>query len=453
MSPDLAAPAARRRVEAARTALCVVVLATGAYATIDKGAFFVPASSVVFVTALAALAIGYLLDGTASRPTLDEVALVALAAWWWVTALVHHDAAMFLPLGASMTAFLAAAVTIRRANPTVRTLAARAVPLLVGVLAVIGLAACDLRWYPMASRAQDLWRLSSTLTYSNAAGLLFAMSLVLAVGCCDARSDGAVWSACLSAGLVATQSRGAVVALLVAALFVPWRRITSLAVSLLGGACAGLLTVTASSGDARRPWALAGTAVLLLAAVLCQLAVAGRAGASAPSPRAARARRWAPLVLGAVALGALLALSAHEVATRVDVGSDLGRIREARLALDQFTSSPLIGVGPDQPLTRNGYSTYFAHDEYLQVLAGGGLVGLGLLAGSIVLCARRLVRRSGALPLRSARAAVVAFAVGGLVDYSWHLPAVAVVAGVAMGLATPDAAGPPPPVAQLAPPR
>jgi beta-xylosidase len=75
-------------------------------------------------------------------------------------------------------------------------------------------------------------------------------------------------------------------------------------------------------------------------------------------------------------------------------------------------------------------------DEYLQVGVDGGLIGLlllGALGASVILAVRG---RTAADPARAAgRGALVAFAVGGLVDFSWHLPAIALAGGVVAGLA------------------
>ena len=69
----------------------------------------------------------------------------------------------------------------------------------------------------------------------------------------------------------------------------------------------------------------------------------------------------------------------------------------------------------------------FAHDEPLQVAAGGGLVALALLAGAGRAIASR-ARRADPLQ-RAAMGALAAFAVGGLFDFAWHLPGIAMTAG------------------------
>ena len=99
---------------------------------------------------------------------------------------------------------------------------------------------------------------------------------------------------------------------------------------------------------------------------------------------------------------------------------------------------PFVGVGPDRLLelhAADGSSAHFVHNEYLQVAADAGLVGVGLL-GLVALSLARALRRTG--PLSScAVAAVVCWAVGGLFDFSWHLPVVGLVGGWCAGLAVP----------------
>ena len=105
--------------------------------------------------------------------------------------------------------------------------------------------------------------------------------------------------------------------------------------------------------------------------------------------------------------------------------------------MHQWLSAPLVGVGSDRPLALHavdGSSAHFAHDEYLQIAADTGLVGVGLL-GLVAFSLAQALRRID--PLSScAVAAVVCWAVGGLVDFSWHLPVVGLVGGWCAGLGT-----------------
>jgi hypothetical protein len=98
---------------------------------------------------------------------------------------------------------------------------------------------------------------------------------------------------------------------------------------------------------------------------------------------------------------------------------------------------PARWVGPDRLLelhASDGSSAHFVHDEYLQVAADAGLVGLGLL-GLVALSLARALRRIDPL-LSCAVAALVCWAVGGLFDFSCHLRVVGLVGGWCAGLAT-----------------
>lgn len=95
-------------------------------------------------------------------------------------------------------------------------------------------------------------------------------------------------------------------------------------------------------------------------------------------------------------------------------------------------------MGPDRTLSASDthFSTYFAHNEYLQLLAGGGLISATLLLLWLVLLARRLTRAS--VVNRYAEGALLAAGVGGLFDYTWHLPAIGLCAGLVFALCAPD---------------
>jgi O-antigen ligase len=234
---------------------------------------------------------------------------------------------------------------------------------------------------------------------------------------------------CLNvAGLLATQSRGAVLAVACGCLLVPARRFRELAVPLLAGLALGVAAIASSPGNDAVPW---------LAAVL----VLGVAVAAASRPR--NLPRWVTThirtfvcVAGVVAAIGATFLVHHEIGLRVFAPSDQDRAAEWSSGLHQWFAAPLVGVGSDRLLevhASDGSSAHFVHNEYLQVAADAGLVGLGLLGMVAVSLARALGRRG---PLSScAVAAVVCWAVGGAFDFSWHLPVVGLVGGWCAGLA------------------
>ena len=120
--------------------------------------------------------------------------------------------------------------------------------------ALVGFAGLAWRWYPMAMPAQGLWRLSSTLTYSDAAGLVLGLCLLVALGC-DRFPLLVRIVVCLTAGgLLATQSRGAYLAFACACLLVPARRYGEQLIPLVAGAVLGVAAVASSPGNRPVPW-------------------------------------------------------------------------------------------------------------------------------------------------------------------------------------------------------
>jgi len=430
--------AARPRVatSAKRAVILLVLCVEVAFALLVKGAFFYPFSVIVFVWSLWLLAATFYIMDDLRSMRAEDLVLLLLTLWWLITAWLHSDVSRFDPIGASIVCFVAAAVVVQESPWWGRRTAGLVVIALSSISAVIGIFACDLRWYPIAIRGQDLWRLASTLTYSNAAGLLLAMALLIATD----RELRVRWSplaiAACTAGLVASQSRSAVLATAMGFLLCARSEFVDALVPIGIGAFAGLVTVAGSLG--RRPDAVSlCVAMLALALVPWMAAVVprlfDRIGLSTR-----RARAWAVAAAGLV-LCMIAVLVAHdEVLRRIDVGSDLARVREWRAAAEQWRQSIWTGVGPDRLLTiskSKGFVTYFAQNEYLQVLAGGGLVALGMLVAAMALVVRRGWRVPGGL--RGARGALLGFAIAGFFDYTWHLPAIGLVAGVALGLAQP----------------
>jgi len=122
---------------------------------------------------------------------------------------------------------------------------------------------------------------------------------------------------------------------------------------------------------------------------------------------------------------------------RVELGSTSERLIEWRAALNQWGTSPVIGVGPDVPLrfhSVDGTFAYFAHNEYLQIAADSGAVGLllVLLTCGVVIV---VVRREDVVS-SCACAALVAFAVAGALDFDWHLSVIGLAGGWVAGLAS-----------------
>jgi O-antigen ligase len=104
---------------------------------------------------------------------------------------------------------------------------------------------------------------------------------------------------------------------------------------------------------------------------------------------------------------------------------------------------PLAGVGPRQATLAwagpNGQTLVarYAHDEYLQILAELGAIGLALLVGVIAALGLHLWRARRWVASRGlwagAAAALVAAAVHGGFDFLWHVPAVVLACAALLG--------------------
>jgi len=127
----------------------------------------------------------------------------------------------------------------------------------------------------------------------------------------------------------------------------------------------------------------------------------------------------------------------HPALTSLDAADNGDRISIWASALDQWRSSPVVGVGADRILQvhyipADGTTAIFAHNEYLQILADGGVIGATLLIAAGASIARS-VRRTNLLA-SCATGALIVFVVAGVFDFGWHLPALGLVGGWAAGL-------------------
>jgi O-Antigen ligase len=315
---------------------------------------------------------------------------------------------------------------------------------LTGWLGVVGRAGS---W---AFQAQGLWRASSTLTYPNATAAVLASISLVVLGRLVA-TPGSVpltlAAAGLLAGLGATMSRAGVLAL-----------VAGLAV------LAGLRGLGATARAAVGPLAGALVAMLgLLPSMLAGsppqpvLALVGMAAGLALAAMVTRPRQWPALAL----LGALLVASvAGLLASGGGVAGAARTVTDARInlaspdrtaalhaALRLVAQQPLTGTGPGHANLRwkghdHGSQLYaYVHNEYVQVAAELGLVGLALLAVLLVAMARLLWRarptgHAGAT-WAGVVAAAAAFAVHSGFDFVWHLPAIVLTVTLLVGLVLP----------------
>lgn len=397
-------------------------------AGVREGGFW-PTDAFIAATGALVLLVAAAATNPFDRRALGVVVpLVALALWWGVRASTAESLSAVLPFGASCLACASGFAVVRALRGGTRQLAGLGIAALGAVGSLAGFAGLLWRWFPLAMPAQGLWRLSTTLTYSDAAGLALGMCLLVALGV--ERHPALVRLAvCLcGAGLLATQSRGAYLAFAGACTLVPARRFMEFLVPLLAGAVLGVVAIATSPDPGRVSW----LAVVLIAAIgIAAVPVSGMRAVL----RDRRARRLAAFLVVFGLLTSVLLLH-HEIGLRAFAPSDHDRLTEWSIAWRQWGSAPLVGVGPDHLLffhTVDGTYARFVHNEYLQVAADAGCVGLALLLAALVAIVRA-VRRFDTLSSCSC-AALLCCAIGGAVDFDWHLPFIGFLAGCCAGLA------------------
>jgi hypothetical protein len=395
--------------------------------------------------------------GLVGRPlTTDDLRLLpvvpalALASWAVLDgALVGVAGAGVGPalLLVGVVAVLLVCCRLRQEDREVLLAGVIGIGLLVALTGWLGVAGRADSW---AFQAQGLWRASSTLTYPNATAAVLAPISLLVLGRLVARPGSvplALAAAGLLAGLAATMSRAGVLALVVGLVVLAGLRglgaTARAAVGPLAGALVAMLCLLPSMPAAGPPRPA--------------LAVVGLGAGVALTAMVTRVRRWSALVLlggvlvagaaGLLASGGGVDGAAQTVAeARVNLVSP-DRTGALRAALRLVAQHPLTGTGPGQADLRwkghdHGTQLYaYVHNEYLQVTAELGLVGLALLAILLVAIARLLWRARPTGPAGAtwagAVAAAAAFALHSGFDFVWHLPAIVLTVALLVGLVLP----------------
>jgi hypothetical protein len=430
-------------------ALLLVVALVVAIAA--QGAYYGAGQQVVAIVLLLAL-----LVALRARPWSRDDALLApveagtaLAAWAAVSAAVAGDIAAALPVVALLAGVVGVLVVARRLTWGQRHTLATAV-VAIGVLAAAsGWVGIAWRITPWALQDQGLWRAASTLTYANAAAGLLVPLALLAVACLAARPGvPATVAACLLLiGTGATLSRGGALALAVGAamlatLLGPGRTLRAAGPPTLGAVVA--LVGLAPSMPASSPPRPALAIVAMVVGVTVAVGVSH-----------VRSRLLAlGLATAVVVAGAVLVVGGRMPDPAVSLsGSRLtlaspDRAAEARAALQVAAERPLTGTGPDRAVLawdqhNRRVTSRYAHNEYLQVLAELGFVGLALLLVLLASLAWTVWRGRPHAPSTAiwagAAAGLAALAVHSALDFLWHLPAIPLAGAVLAGLVLPTA--------------
>jgi O-Antigen ligase len=436
--------------------LLLVAVAVG---LLGQGAYYGPAQRLLGLLVAAATVLA-LVAWPLTRDDLRHLPVVpaaALAGWAVLDAvLLGQPVAGAAGLTLLLAGLVAVLVVCRRLGDEDRDVLLIGVTGTCLVVALTGWLGVALRVGYLAWEGDGIWRASATLTYPNAAAaVLVPVALVgLARLVREPRSLPMVLAVTgLLAGVAATMSRAGVIALVaglvvLAALEGPGRVLRVAAGPCAGAlvALAGLVPSMLADGQPRPLLAAAGLAAGLALAV----GVAAAGSGAGAKPRTG-ARRGVALVAGVVlllcALGAAATLGGGEAYRRVvDSRATLASPERAdalRAAAQVVADHPFGGAGPGHTQLRWGrpdggarYFTY-AHNEYVQVAADLGLVGLALLAALLVALARLLWRARAAGPWAGAVAAACAFAVHSGFDFVWHLPAVVFTVMLLAGVVPP----------------
>lgn len=365
--------------------------------------------------------------GWSSAASAWSVGMVAAFGAWNLAALADDEERDLLLIGVQLVALAVAATSIW------------------GVLA---------RRTPWARQIADVWRGESMLTYANATASLLVVVLFPTMALAVCRRSRFLAGVCvvLVVGIASTQNRSG------------W-------LLLAAGAVAQIVLSREARTAMLRAWVVIGVASVVPAGVL---AVQSGVGARIPVSLAvasiiagviAAAALWESgkefhlAIVSGVAALASLGLPrvrnglAPVVRNRLDPESLFTRFEEWGATMRVWGAHPWTGAGPGKAalsFDRDGqnFIALFAHNEFLQVGAEIGV--LGIIGLSVALVVGMRAMRRARVPDRTVRvensessalraAAVVAtgvFLAHSSLDFLWHLPLLVVVAGLVAGLAS-----------------
>lgn len=462
---------------------CAVALAWEEHGSIDPGSWL-PYSIVIALVLAIVLA-----AGAAARPgraaSLGIGGLVALGGWAALTLLWAPSPALARDEGL-LTATYALALAVAALTARHGARLAATVVVAAGSGGVAAAAAAVLVWGADPLGRYFGGRLAFPISYVNATGALLAVGVWPGVLLAARRSAPPVAraaalaaAAAALAGVATTQSKGAVLGLLVATAVVlslsPHRLRLLLPLALPVAAVAAAFGPLTEPFRSPTPEAVrtAGAAVLVVAAAAAAVGLVY----AALDPQIAiseRASRLAGRVLLAALVAALAAgvagfvvrvdhpgawfaakwraahhLSAHRRGSThlLQLGSN--RFDFWRVAWDEFERHPLLGdgargFGPAYLVHgRSAETPRRAHSLPLEVLSEQGVVGFALLAlglgAPLALVLRRL--RRGDPAAAAAAGGALAWLVQACVDWTWTIPAVTIPPLLLLGAAAARARG------------
>lgn len=381
-----------------------ILAAVCMYAVAAQGLF----STTQVVIGSIAVAVGGLVSRSLSLPGTLRVPFAGLAA-----ALAISAAANGFP-GASVKPALTLAFCVGLSMVALRALRDSGLAAVFDAIVVPAAVAAGLGIVGVAFHLERFafdaggWRLSSTLTYQNAAASLFAIATPIALS--RARDGSRLHlgaAVLLSAGVAATQSRAGVLGWAIAV--VVWLALVR-DMRVVFQCCAGAFGVWLALQM------LEHRAVGIVAA-LASVA----AGSWLATRRFERLSKAAPLALAAVAI-----VASAGVASRLD-DSGNERIQNWSDTVDQIVAHPVAGTGPGtfritRRTTEGSEVVYHAHNEYLQATAETGVIGAAAIVIAIVLPGTGLWRRRTTPSAIVAIASGSAFLVHSGFDFLWRVP-------------------------------
>jgi O-Antigen ligase len=412
--------AGRKRGDIDAVALAAPILTLLTVAIIRKGAFFRPDIVVSPVLTLA-LALSVPQVRYWARDHLAAVAAGVIATAWWIgdAELSHHSVDSWR-LPAAWLCLAAGYGCARGLSPAARRAALMGTAFIGDALAIAGLALVGVRSTLWTLQDQRSLRFAGSFTYPSAVGLFLVISLIAGTQIVTSNSRLQRIVNCLRAvtvlGIVATDSRGAVVGLGVALCFRCVRR--ELGTAVVAAVIGAPLLLLGQRTHASH--------LLVVAAVVV-------AAGLALIPDGVVHRIVRAVALPAVCVVGWLLVTQHHAVSGFDASwTERGHI--LRGAVTVVARHPLFGAGPDpsfraHTLTGQAGIAFFTHNEPVEILISVGVVGTVVLVLCAVLVLRALASGRGSLAVP----VLVSVGAAGLVDFVWHFPALGLATGIVAG--------------------